>query len=142
MIKHYVHLRYTGSCLVQYTDTWTSHLHKGSRLPTHRHNTISHFQTLVQAPYPLPTPHLHHPHQSNLKTQTLPTLPSFHRIGKAQRKSSYPLTPPHLLHRPEPNTNTFRTLLSSHAQQSSLARQLRWTQYLNHEYHPHTDALH
>ena len=56
----------------------------------------------------------------------------------------FPLTP-HLLHHHEPKTFIFHTLhqlLSSHAAHSSLARQLRLAQYLNHVYHPHTHALH
>ena len=33
-IEHWVHLRCTGISLVQYTDTWTCHLHRESRLTT------------------------------------------------------------------------------------------------------------
>ena len=33
--EHWVHLRYAGIRLAQYTDTWTCHLHKESGLTTH-----------------------------------------------------------------------------------------------------------
>ena len=34
-IEHWVHLRCAGIRLAQYTDIWTHHLHKASRLTTH-----------------------------------------------------------------------------------------------------------
>ena len=38
-IEHWVHLRCTSIRLAQYTDTWTFHLHKQSRLTTHTYIT-------------------------------------------------------------------------------------------------------
>ena len=52
-IEHRVHLRCAGIRQAQYTDTWTCHLHSESRLTTH--TDITPLQTLVQAPFPLPT---------------------------------------------------------------------------------------
>ena len=34
-IEHWVHLRCAGICLAQYTDTWTCHPHRESRLTIH-----------------------------------------------------------------------------------------------------------
>ena len=45
-IEHWVHLRCAGIHLAQYTDTWTCHLHKESRLTIH---------TYITSPY-LPRP--------------------------------------------------------------------------------------
>ena len=53
-IEHWVHLRCASIRLAQYTDIWTCHIHKGSRLTTHRYNTTPPFQSLVKAPYPIP----------------------------------------------------------------------------------------
>ena len=77
-----MHLRCAGIRQAQYTDTWTCHLHRESRL---RHNTTPPLPTPVQAPYPLPTA---------TKTQThLQYSPCTQRIGKAQTQFSHPLTP-------------------------------------------------
>ena len=46
MIEHWVHLRCAGIRLAQYTDTWTCHQHKESRLTTH---------TDLTPPYPGPS---------------------------------------------------------------------------------------
>ena len=97
-------LRCAGIRLSQYTYTWTYHQHKGSRLTTHTDiKTTTPFQTLVQAPYPLPT---HSSHTSATQTQTHVQYGS-HRIDKAQTESSYPLTPftaraKHILYPPTP----------------------------------------
>ena len=75
-IEHWVHLRCAGIRQTQYTDTWTCHLHRESRLTTH---------TAITPPHPyrpwsrrLPTPHLH--------------ILCSHRIGKTQPQSSHPPT--------------------------------------------------
>ena len=72
-IEHWVHLRCAGICQAQYTDTWTCHLHRESRLtpytditPPHRSRPWSN---------PLHTPHLHHLHNRNQNTDICPTLP-------------------------------------------------------------------
>ena len=73
MIEHWVHLRCAGIRQSQYTDTWTCHIHRESRLTTH---------TAIAPPHPsrpwstpLPTPHLHHQHHCNQNTHTSNTLP-------------------------------------------------------------------
>ena len=78
-IEHWVHLRCAGIRQAQYTDTWTCHLHRESRLtphtditPPHRSRPLSKLPTLVKAPYPLPT---YTTHTTATKTQTCPTLP-------------------------------------------------------------------
>ena len=68
-IEHWVHLRCAGIRQAQYTDTWTCHLHRESRLTPH--TDITPPPTLVQAPSPLP--HLHHQHHRN--QNTLPLSP-------------------------------------------------------------------
>ena len=76
-IEHCVHLRCAGICLAQYTDTWTCHLHRESRLTTH--TDITRPQTLAQAAHPLS------PNTTATKTQThIPLSRCSSRIGKAQ----------------------------------------------------------
>ena len=72
-IEHWVHLRCAGICQAQYTDTWTCHLHRESRLTPHTDITPPHRSRPLSNP--LPTPHLHHPHHRNQNTDTCPTLP-------------------------------------------------------------------
>ena len=62
-IEHWVHLKSAGIRQVQYTDTWTCHLHRESILT----DITPPFQTLVQAPYSLPT---YTSHTTATKTQT------------------------------------------------------------------------
>ena len=72
-IEHWVHLRCAGICLAQYTDTWTCHHHRESRLTTH--TEIKHHPTPPDpGPSRLSTPHLHHRNQN---TDTYPTFPRF-----------------------------------------------------------------
>ena len=59
----------------QYTDTWTCHLHRESKLTTHIDITPP--TPPDPGPNPLPTPHLRHPHHRNQITDTRPTLPLF-----------------------------------------------------------------
>ena len=91
-IEHWVHLRCAGIRQAQYTNTWTCHLHRESRLAPHnRHNTTPPLQTLDQALYPLPT---YITLTTATKTQThVQHSPCSHRIGKVQTQSSHPLTP-------------------------------------------------
>ena len=65
-IEHWVHLRCAGNRQVQYTDTWTCHLHRESRLTPHTDITPSH----RSRPWSKPPTHLHHRNQN-----TRPTLP-------------------------------------------------------------------
>ena len=74
-IDHWVHLRCAGIRQAQYTDTWTCHIHRESRLAPH--TDITPPTPPDPGPSPLPTPHLHHPHHRNQNTDTRPTLPLF-----------------------------------------------------------------
>ena len=84
-IEHWVHLRCAGIRQAQYTDTWTCHLHRESRLtphtaPPHRSR-------------PLSKPPTHSP-PTPTKTQThVQHSPCPQRIGKAQTLFYHPLTP-------------------------------------------------
>ena len=70
-IEHWVHLRCAGIRQAQYTDTWTCHLHRESRLTPHTDITPPH----CSRPLSKPTTHLHHPHHRNQNTtDTCPTL--------------------------------------------------------------------
>ena len=115
-IQHWVHR------LAQYTDTWTCHLHKGSRLTSHTDITPPHPSRLCSKPpthFP-PTPP-QHKHKSN--------TPPIH-TGLVKPKPSSLIHSPHLLHCPnQPHTHfTHSTNSSSHAPHSSLAGQLCLTQ--------------
>ena len=90
MIEHWVHLRCAGIHQAQYTDTWTCPLHRESRLTPHTDMSPPHRSRPWSKP--LPAPHLHHPHHRNQNTDTCPTLPCLHRIGKAQTQFSHPLS--------------------------------------------------
>ena len=46
MIEHWVHLRCAGTRLAQYTDTWTCHLQKESRLTTYINPKVHNFTTM------------------------------------------------------------------------------------------------
>ena len=123
-IEHWVHLRCTGIHIAQYTDTWTCHLHKESRLTTHTDITPP-FYTLAQA---ITTPRQHR-HTSN--TNPVPT-------GLVKPK---PNTLIHSFpHCPELNTYTLNQILSpphhTHPYHVRCARHI----YLNHVYHPRTHA--
>ena len=67
-IEHWVHLRCAGIRQAQYTDTWTCHLHRESRLTPHTDITPPHRSRPLSKP---PT----HPHHRNQNTDTCPTLP-------------------------------------------------------------------
>ena len=70
-IEHWVHLRCAGFCQAQYTDTWTCHLHRESRLTPHTDITPPHRSRLWSKP---PT-HLHHHNQNTDTCTTLPLSP-------------------------------------------------------------------
>ena len=63
-IEHWVHLRCAGIRLAQYTDTWTCHQHRESRLTTHTYITPP---SLAQAAHTL-SPNT--THTTATKTQT------------------------------------------------------------------------
>ena len=67
IIEHWVHLRCAGIRQAQYTDTWTCHLHRESRLTTHTDIAPPHPSRHWSKPYPLPT---YTTHTSATKTQT------------------------------------------------------------------------
>ena len=67
-IEHWVHLRCAGIRQAQYTDTWTCHLHRESRLTPHTDITPPHRSRPLSKP---PT----HPHHRNQNADTCPTLP-------------------------------------------------------------------
>ena len=87
-IEHWVHLRCADIRLAQYTDTWTCHQHKESRLTTHTDITPP---TLPNPGPNSPPTHPNTTHTTATKTQThIPLSPCSSRIVKAQ--SSHPLT--------------------------------------------------
>ena len=69
-IEHWVHLRCACIRQAQYTDTWTCHLHRESRLTPHTDITPPH----RSRPWSKPPTHSH-PHHCNQNTATCPTLP-------------------------------------------------------------------
>ena len=66
------HLRCTSIHLAQYTDTWTCHLHKESRLTTHTDITPPHPSRPLSKP-PTHSPQLLHPHHRKPNPDTRPT---------------------------------------------------------------------
>ena len=99
MIEHWVHLRYTGIRLAQYTDTCTCHPHKESGLTTHTYITPPHISRPWSNPptHAPPTP----PQPNHIHTSNTPPAST----GFVEPKPK-PLihSPPHILSRPEPNT--------------------------------------
>ena len=122
-IEYWVHFRCTGIRHAQYTDTWTCHLNRESRLTTHTDIT----PPRPSRPWskPLPTTHLHHRNQTT-DTRPTPLLCSY-RIGKAQTQSSHPPNPlsTHTAHYDTYSSHILHQLLSSYAPHSSITRQLR-----------------
>ena len=57
-IEHWVYFRCVGIRQAQYTDTWTCHLHRESRLAPHTNITPPH----LSRPWSKPLTHLHHPY--------------------------------------------------------------------------------
>ena len=104
-IEHCVHLRCAGIRQAQYTDTWTCHLHRESRLTPHSDITPPHrsrpWSKTPTPPTPTP-PQPKHRHMPN--TPPVPT-------GLVKPKpNSLIHSPPLHPHRPEPNTYTCHTL--------------------------------
>ena len=90
-IEHWVHLRCAGIRQAQYTDTWTCHLHRESRLTHHTDKTPPHRSRLLSKPptHSPPTP----PTPPQPKHTHVQHSPCPQRIGKAQTQFSHPLTP-------------------------------------------------
>ena len=93
MIEHWVHLRCAGIRQAQYTDTWTCHLHKESRLTPHADKTPPHRSRpwskppTGSSPTPPTPPQPKHRHMSN--TPPVPT-------GLVKQKSNYLIHSPPL----------------------------------------------
>ena len=115
-IEHRVYLRCVGIRLAQYTDTWTCHQHKKSRITTNTDLiTTPPSKNLGQAAHPLPPtpPTPPKPKQAHIPLSPVPP-------GLVMDKP-YPLTHSHPTRRPEPNTYTCHTLdlhLSPHSSQT------------------------
>ena len=93
-IEHWVHLRCAGIRQEQYTDTWTCHLHRESRLTPHTDITQPHRSQPWSKPPP--TPHLHHRNQNTGHMSNTPPVPT----GLVKHKPNYlihsPPSPPTL----------------------------------------------
>ena len=122
--------RYPPSTIYRYLDLPSTHRIRSHN--SHKHNTTP----PDPGPIPLHTRHLHHPHHCKPNTDKRPTplVPTGLVKPKPNPLIHSPPTPPRAKHM------HISQLLSSHAPHSPIAGQLRYTQYLNHVYHPH--ALH
>ena len=84
-IEYWAHLRCAGIRRAQYTNTWTCHIHKESRLTTHGYITTP---TLPSHPATLPTPpQSKHRHTSH--THPVPTGTAFPSPSHARTLSVY-----------------------------------------------------
>ena len=103
MIEHWVHLRCAGIRQAQYTDTWTCHLHRESRLTTHTDITPPHHSRPWSKPLPPTPPQPRHRHTSN--TPLVPTTLVKLKPNPLIHSPHSPLTPPlakhiHISHTP------------------------------------------
>ena len=133
-IEHWVHLRCAGIRQAQYTDTWTCHLHRESRLTPHTDITPPHCSRPLSKPptHYLPTPPTppqpKHRHMSN--TPPVPTGLVKPKPNSLIHSPPSPLTPPrakhiHMSHTPPtPLTSTSHVL----------------HKHLNHVYHSYTNS--
>ena len=87
-IEHWVHLRCAGIHQAQYTDTWTCHLHRESRLTPHTNITPPHRSRPLCKPPTHSPPTPPQPKHTHVQHSPCPQ-----RIGKAQNLLSHPLTP-------------------------------------------------
>ena len=139
-IVNRVHLRCAGIRLAQYTDTWTCHLHKESRLTTHTDIISPHFsrpwsKSPTHSRYTPPTqPQPKHRHTSN--TPRVPTglvKPQPNLIIHSPPPPSTYVAPSqtqtHFTH----STYSSHPMHYTHPLHVSCARQHN----LNHVYHPH-----
>ena len=130
-IEHWVHLRCAGIRQAQYTDTWTCHLHRESRLTPHTDITPPHrSRHLSKPPTPLST---YTTHTTATKTQThVQHSPCPQRIGKAQTQFSHPLTPLSTHTAPsQTHTHVTHSTNTSH-KHVTCTRQNTWTTCTTH----------
>ena len=119
-IEHWVHLRCAGIRQAQYTDTWTCHLHRESRLTPHTDITPPHrsrpwSKPPTHSPPTPPTPSQpKHRHTSN--TPPIPT-------GLLKPKPNY------LIHSPPLSTHTAPNQTHTHA---TLSTNTSLYTHLNH----------
>ena len=106
--EHWEHLRCTGICLAQYTDSWTCHQHQESRLTTHIDITL---------PYP-PRPWLKY---------SPPTPPQ----PKHRHISHFPNVPPELVN-PKPNHVTPKTSYPAPSQTHTHVTNSTYTSHHTH----------
>ena len=100
-IEHWVHLSCAGIRQAQYTDTWTFHLHRKSRLTTHTDITPT-LQTLVQTHTRSPSTPPTSPQPKYRDMANTPSVPT----GLAKPKPNPLIHSPHLHPRlTEPNTS-------------------------------------
>ena len=76
MIEHWVHQICTGIRQEQYTDTWTCHLHRQSRLITHTDITPHPHPDPGPIPYPIPTYTTHTTATKHRHTSNTPPVPT------------------------------------------------------------------
>ena len=89
-IEQLMHLSCAGIRQAQYTDTWTCHLHRESRLAPHRDITPP-LQTLVQAPTHSPPTPPTPPQPKHRHTSNTPHVPT--GLVKSKPNHHTPLTP-------------------------------------------------
>ena len=99
MIEHWVHLRCAGIRQAQYTDTWTCHLHRESRLTPHTDITPPHHSQPWSKP-PTHSPHTppqpKHRHMYN--TPPVPTGLVKPKPNSLIHSPTSPPTPPRVKH--------------------------------------------
>ena len=110
-IEHWVHLRYAGIRQAQYTDTWTCHLHRESRLTPHTDITPPHRSRPLSKPptHSSPTPPTPPQPKHRRMSNTLP-VPR----GLVKPKPNY------LIHSPPPlSTHTAPSQTHTHVTHST-----------------------
>ena len=114
-IERWVHLRCAGICQTQYTDTWTCHIHRKSRLAPHTDMTPPHrsrhwSKPPTHSPHITPTPpQPKHRHMSN--TSPAPTGLVKPKPNSLIHSPPSPPTPPRAKHNtPEPRVPLIHAL--------------------------------
>ena len=94
-IEHWVHIRCAGIRLAQYTDTWTCHQHRSSRLTIHTDITLSVIaKTLEKSLLPYITANTPNtPMQHGYKTQHS-TVTALHTLNNTVAKGFNQMAPP------------------------------------------------
>ena len=139
-LNNYVHL-------AQYTDTWTCHLHKESGITTH--TDIATTPSSRHRSKLLPTTHSPHtpptlPQHKQTNTDTRPTLPIPHRIGKAQNNPLIhsPPTPTRAKHIHISHTSPTPVISRSTPLHSTSAAIPVYHQHAQHSPQPHLPNHH